>query len=55
MNNEKARNLRAAKYCAEAALRKVADEKWMDHFVVQSLRVSVSMFVFALALAMVVG
>lgn len=54
-NSVKARNLRAAKYCAEVALRRVAAEKRMDRFVGRCLKVSGGMFVFAVVLALVVG
>lgn len=51
----KARNLRAAKYCAEVALRRQAAEKRMDRFVGRCLKVSGGVFVFAVVLALVVG
>jgi hypothetical protein len=54
-NSKKARNLRAAKYCAEVALRRQAAEKRMDRFVGRCLKVSGGMFVFAVVLALVVG
>ena len=54
-NSIKARNLRAAKYCASVALQRVAEEKRMDRFVCLCLKVSGSLFVFAVVLALVVG
>lgn len=54
-NSVKARNLRAAKYCASVALRRAAAEKRMDRFVDRYLKVSGGMFVFAVVLALVVG
>ena len=54
-NSKKARNLRAAKYCAEVALQRQAAEKRMDRFVGRCLKVSGGLFVFALVLALVVG
>ena len=54
-NSLRARNLRAAKYCAGVALRRAEAERRMDRFVVRLLRVSSGLFVGAVALALVVG
>lgn len=54
-NSLRARNLRAAKYCASVALRRAEAERRMDRFVMRLLRVSSGLFVGAVALALVVG
>ena len=54
-NSVKARNLRAAKYCASVALRRAEENRRMDRFVGRLLKVSGGMFIFSVVLAMVVG
>ena len=54
-NSKKARDLRAAKYCAGVAIRRAKADKQMDRFVARCLKVSGGMFVFAVALALMVG
>lgn len=54
-NSKKARDLRAAKYCAGVALRRAEEDKRMDRLVLRCLKVSGGMFVFAVALALMVG
>lgn len=54
-NSIKARNLRAAKYCASVAIRRAAEDKRKDRAMFRFLRVSCGIFVFAALMALVVG
>ena len=54
-NSIKARNLRAAKYCASVTLRRAEEDKRKDKSVLRFLRVSCGIFVFAVVLALMVG
>ena len=49
------RDLRAAKYCADVALRRAAASKKMDHIVLGLLTGASVVFVWAVVLALVVG
>ena len=54
-NSIKARNLRAAKYCASVSIRRAAEDKRKDKAMFRFLRVSCGIFVFAVLMALVVG
>jgi hypothetical protein len=54
-NSIKARNLRAAKYCASVAIRRAAEDKRRDRAMFRFLRVSCGIFVFAVVLNLLVG
>lgn len=54
-SEKKARELRAAKYCAEVTKRRSEESKRMDRLVVRCLVSAVIVFAWAVVLALLVG
>lgn len=54
-SEKKARELRAAKYCAEVTKRRSEESKRMDRLVIRCLLSAVIVFAWAVVLALLVG